>query len=91
MDGSDWEFNNFLMFLMVLGYSTETDMHFFSVSPFCAKTIHAVYFLLFFLLEQSRLALKSSFFLRVCVKVPYFLLVFERELLIVCLLPHVGN
>lgn len=66
MDGSNWEFNNFLMFLMVLGYSIETDIHFFNVSPFCAKTIHAFYFLLF-LLEQSRLALKSSFFLRVCV------------------------
>lgn len=67
MDGSNWEFNNFLMFLMVLGHSTETDIHFFNVSPFCAKTIHAFYFLLFFLLEQSKLAFNSFLFEGVCV------------------------
>lgn len=48
MDGSNWEFNNFWMFLVGLGNSAENDIYFFSVSPFCAKTIHEFYFLLFF-------------------------------------------
>lgn len=39
MDGSNWEFNNFLMFLVVLGKSTENGLYIFSVSPFCAKTL----------------------------------------------------
>lgn len=32
-DGSNWEFNNFLMFLLVLGKSTETDIYFFQCFP----------------------------------------------------------
>lgn len=39
MDGSNWEFNNFLMFLVVLGKSTGNGLYIFSVSPFCAKTL----------------------------------------------------
>lgn len=38
-DGSNWEFNNFLMFPVVPGKSTENDKYFFSVPPSCAKTL----------------------------------------------------
>ena len=38
-DGSNWEFNNFLMSLVVLGKPSENDLCIFSVSPFCAKTL----------------------------------------------------
>lgn len=33
MVGSNWEFNNFLIFLVVLGNSTENDIYFFQCFP----------------------------------------------------------
>lgn len=65
MDGSNWEFNNFLMFLLVLGKPTENDIYFFSVFPrsvlkLCAKIVRDFYFLLFFLPTRPFLKHKAG-------------------------------
>lgn len=71
MVGSNWEFNNFLMFLVVLGNSTEKDIYFFSVFPHSVLKLYMdVIFILFFHFflrhTQANFEVKFSL-LRVCV------------------------
>lgn len=38
-DGSNWEFNNFLMFLVVFGKSTENETYFSSMFPYAVRKL----------------------------------------------------